>query len=364
MTEMAGAIGDIATGTLIAREVDTPAASHGASHGGHPGLCLNCGTRLIGAHCHACGQSGHVHRTMGAIGHEIAHGVFHFEGKMWRTVPMLVFRPGELTRRYVAGERVRFVAPLAIFLFTVFLMFAVVASLPGWSVGNGIEAGGRLAETVAKERRAADVALIDATRELARERRDPEADTDRIARLERRVSKVRADRAQLARAAGLLPDLKDAQDIRSHSSLVDDNWLEAKIKLARENPDLLIYKLKSSAYKFSWALIPLSTPFVALLFLWKRRFGLYDHAVFVTYSLTFMSLLVIVLTLLNRVGVNSGSIVFAALAAPPIHMYKQLRGAYTLTRFGAGWRTAVLLVFAFAVLLGFGLALLFNGLSH
>jgi hypothetical protein len=51
--------------------------------------------------------------------------VFHFEGKIFRTLPMLVFRPGALTRRYIAGERARFVSPLALFLFTVFAMFAV-----------------------------------------------------------------------------------------------------------------------------------------------------------------------------------------------------------------------------------------------
>ncbi|WP_443018614.1 DUF3667 domain-containing protein [Sphingomonas sp. 7/4-4] len=67
-------------------------------------MCLNCGTALIGAHCHHCGQSGHVHRSLGAVGHEIVHGVFHFEGKFWRTLPLLAWRPGDLTRRYVAGS--------------------------------------------------------------------------------------------------------------------------------------------------------------------------------------------------------------------------------------------------------------------
>lgn len=122
------AAGDFITGALAARSVE-PHAGESREHG--HGLCLNCGTRLIGAHCHACGQSGHVHRTIGAIGHEIAHGVFHFEGKIWRTLPMLVWRPGDLTRRYVAGERARFVSPLAVFLFTVFLMFATISALGG-----------------------------------------------------------------------------------------------------------------------------------------------------------------------------------------------------------------------------------------
>ncbi|PMY00709.1 hypothetical protein C1Y22_37340, partial [Pseudomonas sp. MPR-R2A5] len=80
------------------------------------------GTSLQGDFCHACGQAGHVHRSLHSIGHDLLHGVFHFEGKIWRTLPMLAFHPGALTRRYIAGERERFVSPLALFLFSVFLM--------------------------------------------------------------------------------------------------------------------------------------------------------------------------------------------------------------------------------------------------
>ena len=100
-----------------------------AKHGGDAahGVCLNCGTALIGEFCHACGQNGHVHKTLSSIGHDLLHGVFHFEGKVWRTLPMLVAHPGSLTRRYIDGERARFVSPLAMFLFFVFLMFATLA---------------------------------------------------------------------------------------------------------------------------------------------------------------------------------------------------------------------------------------------
>ena len=64
-----------------------------------------------------------------------------------------------------------------------------------------------------------------------------------------------------------------------------------QLNQAAKNPELLFYKLKTNAYKFSWALIPISVPFVWLLFPFSRRFKLYDHTVFVTYSLCFMMLL-------------------------------------------------------------------------
>ena len=43
-------------------------------------------------------------------------------------------------------------------------------------------------------------------------------------------------------------------------------------------------------------------PFVWLLFPFSRRFRLYDHTMFVTYSLCFMSLLVVAGVILQAIG--------------------------------------------------------------
>src|SRR4051812_37409011 len=120
------ALGDAVTGGMVGRAVE-PKAGEAAAHG-HSGEtdCLNCGALLSGSYCHDCGQHAHVHRTLSAFFHDFLHGVLHFEGKIWRTLPLLVWRPGELTRRYIEGQRATFVSPVALFLFSVFLMFAVM----------------------------------------------------------------------------------------------------------------------------------------------------------------------------------------------------------------------------------------------
>jgi hypothetical protein len=122
------------------------------------------------------------------------------------------------------------------------------------------------------------------------------------------------------------------------------DWLVGPLAKAKDNPELLIYKIKTNAYKFSWALIPISVPFVWLLFPFNRRFRLYDHTVFVTYSLSFMMLLLVAASL---IGLVSRSLESLAWFIPPIHMYRQLRGTYAVGRFGAVWRTIALTIFAF-----------------
>ncbi|MEG3087670.1 DUF3667 domain-containing protein [Sphingomonas sp. PB4P5] len=342
---------DIATGTMLGRAVEPRAGDMQAAHAEH-GLCLNCGTALIGDYCHACGQSEHVHRTLGSIGHDLLHGVFHFEGKIWRTLPMLVFRPGELTRRYIAGERARFVSPLALFLFMVFLMFASIHTFSGDLTGGMPPA----ARASAVKKIDADIAKTKAR--LAQVRAAPTSSGETVGDLQKELT-------GLTTARDVMSGTRTPGESNFTFTNMTTGWhaLDKGVAKANANPGLMLYKLQSSAYKYCWALIPISTPFVALLFLWRRRYKLYDHAIFVTYSLAFMMIMVVVLSLMMRINAPENLVSSIALLLPPVHMFAQLRGAYELRKRSALWRTLALLTFAWLALMTFVVLLLAVGLS-
>ena len=380
MIEGPEGLGEAVTGGLAARAVE-PDAGEGESLG--ETLCRNCATPLVGSHCHCCGQKAHVHRTLSAWWHDLVHGVLHLDGKIWRTLPLLAWRPGELTRRYVEGERAKFVSPIALFLFSVFLMFAVFSTIGGPVAGDarqppGSETGRQTAERKFREERAETQQELD---ELRAERArlaaagQPTAAADVKIRnvqgqleLEERLfrealalvveeEKREAEEAKAEEAEKTAGPAKKAADEAEEGNVVVvagadslNAWFNNAYKKAKENPSLLAYKLQTNAYKFSWALIPISVPFVWLLFLHRRRYRQYkgyDHTVFVTYSIAFMSLAVIALSVLRFVGLVEGWAVVAMLIIPPVHMYRQLRGAYQLSWWSALWRTFVLINFAF-----------------
>lgn len=343
------AAGDLVTGTLLGRAVERTGAHGGEGHGG---ICLNCGTDLLGPHCHRCGQVGHVHRTIGAIWHEILHGVVHFEGKLWNTLPLLTFRPGELTRRYVFGERAHFVSPMAMFLFSVFTMFAVM-QIMGVSPPAEVGSKAQFESGLQYARQNTENAIAD----LREARAQAEPGSARAAKLDRQIGKLSEDLEEFKR----IPTKLSGQGLPSG---VKTGWprLDKGIEKAGKNPGLALYKLQTNSYKFSWALIPLSIPFVWLLFLWKRQYKGYDHAVFVTYSLAFMSLLFIGLMIASALGVGGDVIALVALIAPPVHIFFQMKGAYRLRWWSAGLRTFVLLHLITFVVLIFSLLLLGLGL--
>ena len=320
-------VGEAVTGGMLARAVEP---ERGEADRRVEGNCLNCGAPLAGEYCHRCGQKGHVHRTLKGFWHDLVHGAFHFEGKIWRTLPLLAWRPGELTRRYIDGQRARFVSPIALFLFSVFLMFAVMELTGALDPDAGRAMQTELAKEVEKARE--NVA------ELTTDRAEAVSEGRSTAGIDSQLSEARAELVAIQAAQARRVD---ANALRSSPDM--PGWLGGMVDNASKNPELLFYKIKTNAYKFSWALIPISVPFVWLLFPFSRRFRMYDHTVFGTYSLSFMTLLLIVGSTIELV---SPSIAGLLWLIPPFHMYRQVGATYGLGRWGALWRTAALVLFA------------------
>ena len=101
----------------------TPATSAAASN-----PCLNCGTNIQLTYCPECGQREiETDPALKDFMREIGDDVLRREGKMARTFNMLLSRPGELTREFADGRRVRYVSPPRVYLGSVLVFVAVYA---------------------------------------------------------------------------------------------------------------------------------------------------------------------------------------------------------------------------------------------
>lgn len=246
---------------------------------------------------------------------------------------MLAWKPGELTRRYIDGERRKFVSPMAMFLFSVFVMFAVF-QIMGISTPTDMSGLSGVEQVHVAEQK-----LVDQRKDLSQKLGETDLSEAERTKTRDRIAKLDKDIASLR-------NLPIFQEESEYAEPWHSGWkrLDKGIDKWKENPGLMLYKLQTNAYKFSWLLIPISVPVVALAFLWRRRFGLYDHAIFVTYSIAFMSLLGIVATIIGGFGVTSEWLLgtFALIAL--VHIYRHLKGTYELSRFSALWRTIYLAV--------------------
>ncbi len=362
-------VGGVVTAGLVAGALEKPTGQAGEHEAG---TCSDCGAVTTANFCANCGQPTHVHRTLLHLGEEVLHGVMHFDARIWRTLPLLAINPGRLTREWIEGKRTRYVSPLAMFLFTLFVMFFALSFMPEY------EAVAPSAERIAEQREnltEAEASLATVRTELGREEAT-QVGLLAVAAAEKTVAEEKAELTELetevrdGRGDGLTPgswqaklkDWSDEGEVRSSGEPGKGSGYTLLKKL--QNPDLALYKLQQTMYKFAFLLVPLSIPFVALLFLWRRGSTFYDHGVFVLYSLTAVSILFMGAVLLSPVW-SGFAFVFGLLISfgIPVHMFAQLKGAYSLNWFSAAWRTLFLLVFANIALGLFFTAIILLGLT-
>jgi hypothetical protein len=108
-------------------------ASADADHASHKSAtCRNCGFNLTSlptspTYCPKCGQETANHPpTVWEFIHEFITHYIALEGKLWKTLGLLFFRPGELTKRYLEGQKRKYVIPLRIYLTASIIFFLVV----------------------------------------------------------------------------------------------------------------------------------------------------------------------------------------------------------------------------------------------
>lgn len=328
-----------------------------------PANCENCATPLQGPYCHACGQS--LHSPTRHFGHaveEVFESFWHLDGRVFRTLRDLMV-PGRVARNYLAGQRVRYIAPLRLFVILSLLTFFVgqlVVHVDGDRVGfDGREAAIGRAQTVAEVERVRDTLLgelavaekerakmpgVDMALVAARARIEGEA-ASRIAELERqgpgartpaaRTAPVAASEASVeapvatsavpATAGAAKPDPAtvegeddwnfngrpwDAKANPVDAALlpaIGDRWLNQKIGNARRNMDLYEGEPQRFVQAFMgtlptalFLLMPVFALLLKTVYLGSGR-GYLEHMVVALYSHVWLLLVLLAMFLLSAV---------------------------------------------------------------
>ncbi|MBT8146156.1 MAG: DUF3667 domain-containing protein [Gammaproteobacteria bacterium] len=144
-----------------------------------PTACSNCGASLHGEYCAFCGQRDtSVIRFFPTLLLEAFEGLFAFDSKSYRSLWFLFARPAFLTREYLAGRRVRYLAPMRLFvIFLIAFLFTISVQVFLNSVGININQETEVSEqSVLEEVETEFTAAVD---ELANEPGiDSDVDTD------------------------------------------------------------------------------------------------------------------------------------------------------------------------------------------
>lgn len=93
--------------------------------------CLNCRHVVEQKFCPNCGQENTDSRK--TFHHLFIHffeDLTHYENAFWKTIKNLLFKPSTLTKEYLSGRRLSYLAPVRLYIFISFITFLLIALFP------------------------------------------------------------------------------------------------------------------------------------------------------------------------------------------------------------------------------------------
>jgi hypothetical protein len=207
----------------------------GAGNAAPPAECANCGATLQGPFCHVCGQPLKTPiRELTSLATDLIEFVTDIDGRFFKSLGLLYFRPGKLTARYLGGQRVRFIRPLRMYIGLSILLFLAVSFTPGLQIQTG--ENGNLGLTINTDGEVSENVDPKTLEQLEALRQNPDLAKVLPPDLEQRIQEAAA--AQEV-AQGLPPELKPKRE-RKITFFGDQPW-------HRQDNPLIISWLSDSA---------------------------------------------------------------------------------------------------------------------
>ncbi len=321
--------------------------------------CQNDGTVLTGDYCHTCGQrADEPRRVFIGLVQDVFVDTLAIDGKLARTIGLLLWRPGVLATRYLNGKRVSYSPPFRLYLFA--SVFFFIAAFWIADFGN-IEPDAFDPD---------DIAISDeALNEI--ESRDPEAAARLRALMAADVSEGN-DGENVEEGAESDSDDESENVSLTETKWEDTNyegpdWLEPHVKQmfeaaqrAAKDPRLLIAESRQNLPRTLLLAPVLYALILLVLYFYRRKFYVYDHFVISLYMHAALYAYLLLAILLSRLPVIGGWAWFIPLIWGWIQPAAVLRQAY-----GSG-RISMVIKWAISMLIYVvGVALIVSlGLSY
>lgn len=314
--------------------------------------CLNCETELEGRFCHACGQE-HAdhHRSIWHLGWETIESMFHVDGRLWRTLPWLFFKPGRLSKEYFEGKRARHVPPFRTFLVSL-LIFILAAEMVLHKVTHDIKHAAEHPPAAGSEPGHAAKPVIGTT--VSVDTPDgPKVGYMKDGKVVDEHGKVLAD--GIPTPGSIIADIRREGAVGENPAEFNAKmgWLDAQAKKVAASPEYFMMIAFGWGHRLAVLLLPIFAGFLALMYFYRRKIFVYDHLIVsMNYlSFTFLSFAIALI----MPGPVKGWALFLVTLWSPVNLFMTLRGAYGSGIFSALLKTSFLWVaticlFAFLVL--------------
>ena len=294
--------------------------------------CANCGTALAGRFCVKCGQDADAYRRpISALLSDAVDQFFGLDSRVVRTLTLLVAKPGELTRSYIAGHRQPYIPALRLYLF-ITVVFFVALSLAGIAI----------------------LQLLPYRPGIDPPASYVEVSNDKAGRLGARVLWFRPfEHVTLSdqQRAGIQKLRENLESQGNVASAVEGNRIVRVIASANEDSVAFNGKVQTWIGRYLLLMMPLFALMTAVLL--PSRFLIVDHLTFALHFHSFLFIALLAAALIASFVAPGSWLAFTWVVLLSVYLFLSLRRAYGLNFVGALWRTVLLFgIYVAAVIYG------------
>lgn len=246
--------------------------------------CLNCKFVVENKFCPNCGQENiETRQTFHHLFFHFFEDLTHYDNTFWRTIKNLLLKPAALSKEYVSGKRLSYLAPVRLYIFISFVTFLVIAMVP-------------ISATFALEKESQSSPNTTFNNPKALQKTDTLQD-EKTKTINNVFFKDLLTVAQLDSIQKQAPASKKLSDT--------NYWLLKKLRIvAEQNTVNEIFEKFLSSFghnlpKVLFIIMPLFA-FFLWLFHNKKKWYYFDHGIFTLHYFSFLLLLFLILYLLNK----------------------------------------------------------------
>ncbi len=269
--------------------------------------CLNCRHVVAQKFCPNCGQENtDVRKTFFHLFIHFFEDLTHYENAFWRTMKNLLLKPAALTKEYLSGKRLSYLAPVRLYIFISFVTFFILSFFPSMvepKIDKNFEWGNKVKN---------DSVYISEINKISKKNLLPADET-------KEISKVFFSMKTNFKQKRVNADVMDYKSIKQLDSLQKFGpkekkagalkyWLAKKLLYVMENntnAEILDKGFSSAKNNIPKVLI-IYMPFFAF-FLWlfhgKKRWYYFDHGIFTLHYFSFLLLMFLIVAVINA-GLN------------------------------------------------------------
>lgn len=269
--------------------------------------CLNCNYVVENRFCPNCGQENtDTRKTFHHLFIHFFEDLTHYENAFWKTIKNLLLKPASLTKEYLSGRRLSYLAPVRLYIFISFVTFFIIAVFPinttddkDFISGDQTitipvkDKNGAVKDSVIGKKRMSMNEMLDAEEESQKHVKSPKTELNE-GFLNSEYNSVR----ELDSLQKIAPEDRKLGELEY--TIIKKTLTVKEKNTKREILEKFLEEAKHNFPKALFIYMPLFA-FILWLFHGKRRWYYFDHGIFTLHYFSFLLLCSLLLFFFSKI---------------------------------------------------------------